>query len=70
VFISGWVDGVYGIWRGDGTLAEWDSGTARWTNLGAFPMGVFDSVDAVEGDANEVGKVYVGFAGSGAAYYA
>jgi len=73
VYISGWVGGTYGIWRGDGSEADWNANAATWTNLtedtGGMPLGIFDYVKAVEGDADTWGKVYVGFAGTGAAYY-
>lgn len=79
VYIAGWRSGVYSIYRGDGTAAQWAAGGGTgtgvtWTDLaaatGGFPLGNFDLVKAVEGDANTYGKVYVGFTGSGGAYYA
>ena len=74
VYIAGFVDGTFGIWRGDGTAAQWAAGAGTgtgvtWTNLGTNPLGSFDTVKAVEGDGNTYGKVYVGFAGSGFMYY-
>lgn len=75
VFLAGWVKGVYGVWRGVGTAAQWAAGgsAVTWENLTAdtngYPLGSFDTVKAVEGDANVFGKVYVGFHGSGGVYY-
>lgn len=61
LFLYGWVSGVLGMWR------SYDEG-ATWTFLGNWPLGSFDAIKAVSGDMNVVGKVYVGFAGSGYAY--
>jgi photosystem II stability/assembly factor-like uncharacterized protein len=61
IFIAGWVNRVYGLWRSD------DAGTS-WVAIGDFPLGILDDVKAVEGDKSAFGKVYVGFAGSGYAY--
>jgi hypothetical protein len=74
VFIAGYVKGIYGIWRGDGTLAQWAAsgggGTGvTWTNLGANPLNSFDVVKSLEGDGNTYGAVYIGWGGSGFGYY-
>jgi hypothetical protein len=61
IFIAGWVDGVYGVWRSDD-----DAGS--WVSLDDFPLGSLDRIKTVEGDKNVYGTVYVGFAGSGYAY--
>jgi photosystem II stability/assembly factor-like uncharacterized protein len=61
IFISGWVKGVYGIWRSDDNAQS-------WTQIGDFPLGSMDEVKAVEGDKNDYGIVYLGFGGSGYAY--
>ena len=62
VYAVGWVSGAYGVYRSD------DAGQT-WTSLGAYPLGSLDQIKAVSGDANEYGKAYVGFVGSGFAYY-
>jgi hypothetical protein len=74
LYIAGYVDGVYGIWRGDGTVAQWAAGGGRgtavtWTNLGANPLNSFDVVKTLEGDGNTYGVLYIGWSGSGFAYY-
>ena len=61
IFIAGWVNGVYGLWRSD------DEGQSL-VNIGGFPLGSLDEVKAVEGDKNVYGTVYAGFSGSGYAY--
>jgi hypothetical protein len=61
IFIAGWVNNVYGLWRSD-------DNAQTWTQIGDFPLGSLDDVTAVEGDKNVYGTVYVGFAGSGYAY--
>jgi chitodextrinase len=61
IYIAGWVNKVYGIWRSD------DEGSS-WVKVGDYPMGSLDNISAVEGDLNTYGKVYVGFGGSGYAY--
>lgn len=78
VYLAGWVDNTFGIWRGDGTAAQWAAGSGTgsgvtWTNLtptmNGLPLGSFDLIKNVTGDDATYGKVYVGFSGSGAAYY-
>jgi photosystem II stability/assembly factor-like uncharacterized protein len=61
IFIAGWVNNVFGIWRSD------NEGQA-WTQVSDFPLGSLDHIPVVEGDKNTYGKVYVGFQGSGYAY--
>jgi hypothetical protein len=62
IYIAGWVDNVWGIWHSD------DEGQ-NWTQIGEWPLGSLDHIKAVEGDMNTYGVVYVGFSGSGYAYY-
>lgn len=78
VYMAGSVSGVYGIWRGVGTAAQWAAGGGTgtgvtWTNLtptmNGMPLGHFDYPNAVEGDGSVYGKVYISFSGSGAMYY-
>ena len=61
IYIVGWVNGQYGIWRSDDNAQS-------WVQIGEFPLGRLDRVNAVEGDKNVYGMVYVGFGGSGYAY--
>ena len=61
LFVVGIVDGQTGIYRST------DSG-ATWDKICDYPLGVFDSIDAMDGDKAIFGKVYVGFADSGFAY--
>ena len=61
IFIVGWVDKTYGLWRSD-------DGAASWTKIGDYPLGSLDEIRTVEGDKDTFGKVYIGFGGSGFAY--
>ena len=62
IYIAGWVNDVWGIWRSD------DEGR-NWTQIGEWSLGSLDQIKAVEGDKNTYGVVYVGFTGSGYAYF-
>ncbi len=63
IFIAGWVRGAYGIFRST------DEG-ATWTRLGdEYALGSFDTVTTIDGDKVDGRTVYVGFSGSGYAYY-
>jgi hypothetical protein len=61
IYIVGWVNGKYGIWRSD------DEAT-NWTNIGKYPNEIIDEIGVINGDMNTYGVVYVGFHGSGFAY--
>lgn len=61
IYIAGYVNSTYSIWRSDDNAAS-------WVDLGAIPLNNGDSVASVAGDMNTYGKVYIGFGGSGAAY--
>jgi hypothetical protein len=61
IYIAGWVQGVYGIWRSDDDARS-------WVRIADYPLGSLDGVKAVEGDKDVFGKVYIGFSGSGYAY--
>ena len=63
LYIVGWVDDVYGVYRSD------DEGQS-WTPFGTFPLGSLDQIRIISGDANKYGVAYIGFVGSGFAYYA
>ena len=61
IFIAGWVNNVYGIWR------SLDDATT-WTQLGPWPNGSLDTVKTITGDPGSYKNVYIGFAGSGYMY--
>jgi hypothetical protein len=61
IFIAGWVNNVWGIWRSD-------DNAQTWTQIGNFLLGSLDQVVTIDGDKNVYGTVYVGFSGSGYAY--
>ena len=60
--IVGYVNSVYGIWQSTDNAQS-------WTNIGGanMPNGL-DWIDAISGDPNHFGQVYVGFHGGGYAY--
>lgn len=61
IFIAGYVNRVWGLWRSD-------DNAANWVKIGDYPLGNFDLIKTVAGDMDRFGRVYVGFSGSGAAY--
>jgi len=61
----GWYNSEFGIWQSD----DPDQSIPTWMNIGDYPMGWFDMIVAMSGDPVEYGRWYVGFSGSGAAYY-
>ena len=61
VFAAGILGGDTGIFRSTDAGKTWDK-------VCAYPLGIFDSIDALDGDKDVFGKVYVGFAGAGFAY--
>ncbi|PAW76233.1 MAG: sialidase [Verrucomicrobia bacterium Tous-C9LFEB] len=61
LFVVGIGDNGHGIYRSTDVGQSWDK-------VGDYPLGIFDFIDAMDGDKNEFGKVYVGFCGSGFAY--
>lgn len=58
IFVAGWVDGKYGLWRSD-------TQGISWTKIGEFPNGILSHVTTIEGDLDREGQVYVGFGGAG-----
>lgn len=53
--------------QGPGVFRSTDEGRS-WERISGYPLGVADWIDAVEGDKDVFGRVYIGFAGSGFAY--
>jgi hypothetical protein len=62
LFIAGWVNNVYGIYQSD------DEGQT-WTQIGTYPLGSLDNVKTMAADQTVYGQLYIGFSGSGFAYY-
>ena len=61
IFIAGWVNRTYGLWRSDDDAVS-------WVKIGDYPLGSLDEIRTLEGDKTTFGTVYVGFSGSGFAY--
>jgi hypothetical protein len=62
IYIVGWVNNVYGIWQSV-------DNASTWTRIGTYANNDVEMVTSVSGDPNVYGRVYVGFGGSGDAYY-
>jgi hypothetical protein len=61
IFIVGWVEGKYGIWRSDDSAKS-------WIKIGDFPLGTLANITTIDGDKSAFGSVYLGFGGAGYAY--
>jgi hypothetical protein len=61
IFIAGVVSGQRGIYRSTDEGASWDK-------IGVNPVGLWATIDAIDGDKDVFGKVYVAFDCSGFAY--
>ncbi|WP_140982395.1 WD40/YVTN/BNR-like repeat-containing protein [Bradyrhizobium guangdongense] len=61
IFIAGYVNHIWGVWRSD-------DNAATWVNLTTWPINSLDRIKAIEGDSNTYGTVYIAFGGSGYAY--
>ena len=61
VYADGVLDGATGIYRSTDAGATWDK-------ICGYPLGLFEWVDALDGDKDVFGKVYLGFAQAGFAY--
>jgi hypothetical protein len=62
VYVHGSVNGVFGIWYSADSAQT-------WTQIGERPMGSMDGIRTISGDMDVFGRVYVGFGGSGFAYF-
>ena len=62
IYVVGFLRGVYGIYRSIDNAVSW-----ALINNG-YPLGSFDLIKTIEGDANVYGTLYIGFQGSGFAY--
>jgi hypothetical protein len=58
IFIVGWVNNVYGIYRSDDELAT-------WVQIGVYPMGCFDTPVDICGDLDVHGHCYLAVGASG-----
>ncbi|MDR3710694.1 MAG: hypothetical protein P4L33_20530 [Capsulimonadaceae bacterium] len=54
-------DGKTGVYRSTDAGADWE-------RIGGFPLGIFEWVNAIDGDKDTYGTVYVAFAQAGFAY--
>jgi photosystem II stability/assembly factor-like uncharacterized protein len=61
VFIAGVCNGERGIFRSV-------DGGATWDRIGGYPLGIHDFIDAMDGDKDVFGRVYVCFCNAGFAY--
>lgn len=61
IYIAGYVDGVYGIFRSDDNAQTWNL-------LTQFPAGKVQGVSSLDGDKDEYGRFYLAFNGTGWAY--
>jgi hypothetical protein len=61
IFIAGYINNTWGIWRSDDNAVS-------WVNMGANPLNNGDLIKTGAGDMSTFGRVYVGFGGSGGAY--
>ena len=61
LFLQGRVNNDPGVWRST------DEGKS-WQKISTYPMGIFDSIRAMDGDKDIFGRVYVGLGGVGFAY--
>ena len=62
IYIVGWVNDVYGIWQSTNDAKS-------WTKIGIYPTNSLNYINAISGDPNVYGQVYVGFAGAGFAEF-
>ncbi|MBN8711853.1 MAG: sialidase [Verrucomicrobia bacterium 61-8] len=61
IYVAGVAAGATGIYRSTDAGKSWD-------RIGQYPLGIFDWIDAMDGDKDVFGKVYIAFSGAGFAY--
>lgn len=61
IYLSGRIDGRYGIWRSTDNAES-------WMRLAEFPLGTLDQVTVMEADKDVFGRIYIGYKGSGWLY--
>lgn len=61
LYVAGILKGITGLFRSTDTGISWDQ-------IGDYPLGIFEWIDALDGDKEVFGKVYLGFAQAGFAY--
>jgi hypothetical protein len=61
IWIVGYVNGDFGIFRSEDKCAS-------WIKVSAYPLGSIDTVVAIDGDKKIHDRCYIGFQGSGYAY--
>jgi hypothetical protein len=60
IYIVGWVDLDYGIWRTTATAAQWAADTMVWEKIETFPDGWTADPIALSGDLTDWRKWYMG----------
>jgi photosystem II stability/assembly factor-like uncharacterized protein len=61
IYVVGWYNNVYGIWRST-------DDTATWMQIGPHPFNSIDEVNVIAASQDVYGDVYVAFQGSGWGY--
>jgi hypothetical protein len=64
LYVAGVARGAHeepGIWRSTDEGVTWD-------RIGGYPLGIFDWIDAMDGDKDVFGKVYIAFTSTGLVY--
>ncbi len=61
IYVAGLVAGSPGIYRSTDQGATWDK-------IVAYPLGIYDAIDAIDGDKDTFGEVYISFSATGFAY--
>ena len=61
IYVAGVAEGATGMYRST-------DGGKSWDRIGQYPLGIFDWIDAMDGDKDVFGKVYIAFSGAGFAY--